>query len=320
MASTDLERLSEGEAGDSTYSELLEAPSHNTDAHSTTKPTLLSLPLEIRLEIFSLLFSNITILLLPNCSMARRAPHHYKFRANQKHTALTHRLAHATPFTPTASTRPDASTLAVSQLAYPRVPSSLRSVLSTIPPRNHSLLLSPSLLTTSHQLSAESAPVLYRTATFRVQIPHLFAFLHARTPTQLRHLRRLALVAVLRSKLEARTFRDVMLAAAAACPLVQSLRIELRLGARLWRCACAKTRTGTVGWAKGVRAWGGGRLREGWVVLEPVEGEGVSGAEAEAMGRLGGVLEGELRGGVAAGTGAGGGEGTGGVVGSGGGW
>ena len=97
---------------------------------------------------------------------------------------------------------------------------------------------------------------------------------------------------VLLSKLQARTFRQVMEAAAGSCKGLRELEVGLRLGQELW--SVTKRKGGRAGWVEDVRAWRGGRL---WVVrvrLEGAKGEGVSERDGEGMERMGRVLEEEL--------------------------
>ncbi|MCJ1377260.1 hypothetical protein MMC17_000352 [Xylographa soralifera] len=300
-----LQRLPESRFDASDQSDWSSKLSTGSGDPSIRKAGLSSLPLEIRLEIYYLLFGDLTIVLLPNKSMARHVPHHYKHRSNQAQMALTHRLVHTTAYT---STSTSASPFAFDKLENRRAASSLRFFLSTTTSSSTSLLLNTSLLAVSHQLYHEITPLLYTHATFRVQSSHLFNFIHHRTPAQLHHIRRLAVSEILCSKLEARTFRHVMVAAAGALVQVRELQLELQLGPELWIHACKKR--WKVGWVQGVRAWAGMGL-----VVVGVRLEGVQGVQGEAEGRgmelLGRALEEGLRAGVPAGSaeGNGGGEG-----------
>ncbi|MCJ1417225.1 hypothetical protein MMC32_003567 [Xylographa parallela] len=301
-----LQRVPESRSGLSVQAESSQMPFSTAEDPPGSKPSLLSLPLEIRHYIYELLFGSLTITLLPNKFMMRHTPRYYKFRPNQAHNALTHRLASATDYTPTV---PGAAPFDFSGLNKTQAAKALRFVHSTFDTStSSSLLLSLALLTTSHQLYAETTLVLYTSATFRVQSQHLFNFLHHRTPAQLTLLRRLAVVEVLLSKLQTRTFRRVMDAAAGSCKGLRELEVGLRLGRELW--SVTKRKGGRVGWVEGVRAWRGGRL---WVVrvrLEGAKGEGVGEKDGGEMERMGRVLEGELVG-VGGGDGERGGEGEG---------
>ncbi|MCJ1404700.1 hypothetical protein MMC11_007926 [Xylographa trunciseda] len=258
------------------------------------RPTLSNLPPEIRNQIYDLLFCGLTILLLPNESLVSHATHHYKFRQNQPNTATTHRLTDATAFT---STCVSTGEFAFDELEIEGDPASLSLFQSsrsfmTEPSSGAELLLCLSLLTVSRQFYQETASLLYTHNTFRVQSRYLFNFLHHRTPVNLRNLRRVSISEILCSKLDARLFRQVLVAAAGELVQLWDLELHLVLGLKLWQYCVAHG--GKAQWLDGVRAWRGKGLRAVTVKLSGTPEWVLSGKDPRALEVLGWVLEQEL--------------------------